>query len=162
MDLKSAMAEAFVQYVLPPLAVAVGGLLVAALGALTVYLREKGKTSKAAWVGATFAELAHAVAAHLEVEMRPRVAKALEDGRLTPEEGALLKAEAMRLLREKAPPELLAAAKELFGPLLETWLSGLLERANATLPPMGAAPATLRPALPTPPARPSALAPSPS
>lgn len=162
MDMKSALLDAFVQYVLPPLAVAVGGLLVAALGALTVYLREKGKTSKAAWVGATFAELAHAVAAHLEVEMRPKVAKALEDGRLSPEEGAVLKSEAMRLLREKAPPELLSAAKQLFGPLLETWLSGLLERANAALPPLGASPAAPSSALPTPPARPSALAPSPS
>jgi hypothetical protein len=122
------------QYLLPPIMAALGSLLVAALAFAVQWLKQKAQDSKAARVGLVFGELAHSIVAHLDVEMKPKVAKAWEDGTLTPEEGALLKAEAMRILKEKAPAELLKAAKDLFGAATDGWLSGLIERAVSSKP----------------------------
>lgn len=155
MDTQGMLLEAFLKYVLPPLATAVGALLVKSLFELSAWLKSKKDGSKAALVGATLSEMASSVVAHVDVEMRPKVAKAFEDGRLTAEEGAELKREAMRLLMERVPDALRKGAEELFGPLLQTYLSGLVERAHAALPDMGPGPSNS--AMPTPPERPSML-----
>lgn len=122
--------ELVLKYVVTPaIPLLIAGVL-AALGKLTQKLHAEGKASKAALVGATFAELASSAVAHLDAEMRPRLQAALADGKITAEEGAELKAEAMRILKEHAPADLKKAAEGMFGAAgLDIWLSGLVERA---------------------------------
>jgi hypothetical protein len=79
--------------------------------------------------------LVQAAVAHAEAELRPQFAKALEDGELTAEEGAALKAEVMRVLRETCAEQLAALVKSFQLPdsAVTTLLSGLVERAVALL-----------------------------
>lgn len=123
--------EMVLQYVVAPGLAIVGPLLIAALAKLVSYLGAKATESKTANVAFVFAELANSVVVDLEKNVRPQLQRALADGRLSPEEGAELKAAAMKTLKEKAPSGLLMAAQKAFGPIFETWLGGLVERANA-------------------------------
>lgn len=123
--------ELLLKYIVVPGLAILGPLMIAGLAKLVQYLNEKGKESKAARVAGIFTELARSVVAELEVTLRPQLQKALADGRLSPEEGAALKKAALDLLKTKAPASLLEAAKGIFGPILDTWLGGLVERANA-------------------------------
>lgn len=122
--------EPLVKYIIAPGLAIIGPLLVAGLAKLVQYLDAKAKESKAARVAGVFVELARSVVAEVEVTLRPEIQKALSDGKLTKEEGALLKAKALEILKTKAPSGLLQAAQSIFGPILDTWLGGLVERAN--------------------------------
>lgn len=123
--------ELILKYIVAPGLAILGPLLVAGLARLVQYLGEKSKESKAARVAGVFAELARSVVAEIEVTLRPEIQKALADGTLSKEEGAILKAKALELLKTKAPASLLSSAQSVFGPILDTWLGGLIERANS-------------------------------
>lgn len=133
------------KYVVTPAIPVVLGLVSWALKALATFLKTKSETNKAAHVALVFGEMAQSIVADLEVTLRPQLQKALADGKLSPEEGAKLKAEALRVLKEKAPPQLLAAAGGIFGPMVDTWLSGLVERANTNVNPAPGAEAPKNP-----------------
>lgn len=130
----SPFVEALLKYVIAPSLAVIGPLLVAGLAKLIQYLHLKAKESKAAYVASVFAELAQSVVAEIEITLRPQIQLAMSDGTLTKEEGEKLKAEALRILKEKAPSGLLSAASSIIGPLLDTWLGGLIERANTAMP----------------------------
>jgi len=133
------MLELVLKYVVAPAITILAPLLGAALLKLIAYLHSKEKESKAALVGAMLAETAKVVIDEAVRELEPLVRKDLEDGKLTHEELAELKAKALEILKAKAPPALLAGAKNLFGPLVDSWLEGLVARASASaLPPQKA------------------------
>lgn len=123
--------ELVLKYLVAPGLAVLGPLLVAGLAKLVQYLDAKAKESKAARVAGVFAELARSVVAEVEVTLRPEIQKDLADGSLTKEEGAALKAKAIEILKSKAPADLVKAAEGLFGSIADTWLGGLIERANA-------------------------------
>lgn len=129
----SSTLEAILKYLVAPLIPLVGGALVWALKALVSFLNTRKDESKVAGVSLAFAELAQSVVIELETTMRPQLQKALADGKLSPEEGAALKTEALRILKEKAPAGLMSAASAVFGGALDTWLGGLVERANVKM-----------------------------
>jgi hypothetical protein len=127
----------------------VGLGVLAAMALLAKWLGEKAKDSKAARVALNVWELAQAVVAHVEVHIRPTIREVLADGKLTADEGKRVKAEALKLLREALGEhglKELKGALGLFGPQVEVYLSGVIERALGiqravgTLPPP--APAT--------------------
>lgn len=126
---------------------AVGSAIVALSIALGVFLRARGKDS-AAWslVNRLWVIMQSAVA-HAEAELRPLFAKALEDGKLTPDEGAQLKKRTLEIFKSEAAelvrqiPAVLGLSADGVG----TFLSGLLERAVSGLKPSPASapPATI-------------------
>ena len=118
----------FVQYLLPVIATGLSALLGWGMKLGLDWLKAKGETSKAAHVGAVFAEGAASVVVHLEATMKAELLEASKDGVISPEEGARLKSVALAELK-KLPAPMLAAAASLFGGGLDTWLSGLVERA---------------------------------
>lgn len=151
-----------------------GWVAVAALSVVTLLMglagaamARRAKDSKIWGTVNSLWVLAQTVVAHVEKEIRPKVQKALEDGKLTPEEGVHLKAEALRLFRE-AGGKSLADLQALLGlneGAVGTFVSGLLERALAASKPAPQggvavpAPAMLRSstvmdAAPTPPMNP--------
>lgn len=123
--------QSILAYVVAPLLPLLVGGLLGLIGKLLIYLHAKEQESKTAKVFATITEAAKSVVAELEVEVRPELQKALADGRLSPEEGEQLKKMALERLKGSLPPMLLRSASELFGGLLDAWLGGLVERANA-------------------------------
>lgn len=113
-------------------------LAVIALGAITmlmslvgVLLSKKAKDSRIFGAINSLWVLAQTLVAHVERELRPKVAKALEDGKLTPEEADELKKQAIALFKEQAGSQL-GELQKLLG-LSEsgigTFISGLLEKA---------------------------------
>ena len=127
----SPVLELVLKYIAPPLLTAIGALLAWLLGLAVSFLKTKTESSKLAYVGLFLTEAARSVVAEVEATLVPMAKEALEDGKLTPEEGARIKAAALEMLKTKLPPALLLQAKGSFGPLLDTILGGLLERANA-------------------------------
>lgn len=73
-------------------------------------------------------EMAASVVALIEVDFKPKLKAALADGKLTDAEKAELRTEALRLLKEKAPAEVLKQAEGHFGPFVDMLLKGLIER----------------------------------
>lgn len=131
-------------------AFAVLGLVVAGVGAVGLYLRGRSKESKAWAIVNSLWVLMQTAVAHAEKELRPEIAKALADGKLTPEEARTLKAKVLEVFKGMAAGRIDELAKLL--KLGETgvgvFLSGLLERAVATMK-IGApasAPAPVKPA----------------
>lgn len=120
--------ELVLQYVVAPLLALVGPLVVAGLAKLVTYLHAKEKESLGMRVGATIADATYSVVAELDVTMRPKLEAALADGVLTDVEKAQLKQAALEAVKTKLPAAVLADARTAFGPLFETWLSGLVER----------------------------------
>jgi hypothetical protein len=113
-----------------------GGLaLTAALGAVGLYFSKRAKDG-AAWSLANrlWVAMQHAVT-HAEAEIRPELQKALADGKLTPEEAALLKSRALAVFKGIAGDLLAEAPKVLgFNPAgMPAFLSGMLERAVAVM-----------------------------
>jgi len=133
---QSPILTAVLQYVVAPLIGVIAPLIVVALGQLVAFLRSKSKESKVASITAVFAESAHSIVAELEVTLVPQAKAALADGVLTPEEGAKIKQQALDTLKTKLPPSLLASASGLFGPFLDTWLKGLIERSVSAQKPV--------------------------
>lgn len=132
----SPVLTAFMQYVVPALVTVLGPLLVLALGQLAAFLRAKAGESKAAGVALVFTEAAHSVVAELEVTLKPKLQAALADGVLTQAEQGELKKAALDALKTRLPATALQSASAVFGPMLDTWLGGLIERAvSAQKPP---------------------------
>lgn len=89
-------------------------------------------------------ELAQSVVAHVEVHLRPTLQGAMKDGKLSAAEKIAIKTEALKLLKDALGKEGLAAITKAlgsWGPGVEVYLSGLIERAlggqrkAGTLPP---------------------------
>lgn len=132
---QSPILTAVLQYVVPALVTVLGPLLVLALGQLAAYLRAKAGESKAAGVALVFTEAAHSVVAELEVTLKPKLQAALADGVLTQAEKDELKRAALDALKTRLPATALQSAGAIFGPMLDTWLGGLVERAVAAQKP---------------------------
>jgi hypothetical protein len=112
-----------------------GTVLTVVLAVAGSAIRAKAKDGR---FGALISQLwviVQAAVAHAEAELRPKFQKALEDGVLTPEEGAALKAEVMKVLRDTAASQLQALVKSFGLPegAISTLLSGLVERAVSLL-----------------------------
>lgn len=142
--------ELVLQYVVAPLLPVIGGLLVFALKKLTEYLTAKSAESKGALVGAKLTGAAASAVAEINATLRPQLEAALADGKLTDTEKAALKAEALKLLKEKLPAELLGAASGIFGGFLDTYLGGLIEREVLAQKATAAIAAQAAPVPPTP------------
>ena len=116
--------------------VALGGtVLLAALSAVALFFARKAGDGKA-WGLANRLWLAMQNAvSHAEAELRPALQKALEDGKLTPEEAAELKTRTLAIFKTIAGDLLEQAPKVLgFDPAgMPTFLSGMLERAVSAM-----------------------------
>lgn len=111
--------------------IAIAAAVVGLAGVVGYWLSVKAKESKVwAVVNVAYVKL-QAIVAHVEVAIRPNVRKALADGRITPEEGAALKAEAIKLFRDAAGTEIEDLKKylNLGEGALAVFISGLLEKA---------------------------------
>lgn len=125
----SPVLEAVLQYVVAPLIALLAPLLVAALAKLVTYLHSKEKESKLAMIGGVVADAAQSVVAELNATLKPQLLKALEDGKLTDVEKAQLKEAALTALKTKLPAATMAGATAIFGPLVDQWMGGMVERA---------------------------------
>ena len=113
----------------PALADAVSLAVLGALGFLGAFLRAKAAESKAAAVALRITEAARATVLDLDQKLKPQLKAFLEDGKLSDDEKAQLKAAALDTLKTKLPAELLSAATGIFGGFLDTYLSGKVEEA---------------------------------
>lgn len=125
------VGEMVLAYVVAPLLALLGTALVAAVGKLTTYLHSKEKDGRAFAALAQASELVAAYVAKADVELRPEFQKALADGKLTPEEGAALKAKVLELLKRDMPASLMALLSKVLGGAVDGWLSGKVEQAVA-------------------------------
>ncbi len=121
--------ELILQWVVAPLVPILFTLAIAALTKLTTYLHAKEKESMGARVASVLVGAAHSVVAELDVTLKPQLQAALADGVLTDTEKARLKVAALEALKTQLPPALLGQASTIFGPLLDQYLGGLVERA---------------------------------
>lgn len=135
MDFKSALLSVFVEQLLPVLGTALAGVIVAAFGYLTWWLRQKSQAegasalqSKGLTIVARATELMKNVVAHSEAEIRPLIQKATADGELTTAEAAEIKAKTLEIFKREFGAEGLGALKDVLGGSLDVFLSGLLER----------------------------------
>lgn len=128
-DTAPSIGELVLKYIVAPGLAVVGPLLVAAMAKLVTYLHAKEKDSKLFGALSAATELVQTYVARAEVELRPEFAKALADGRLTPEEGKALKAKVLEILKRDMPAQLFATLSKALGPALEGWLSGKVEQA---------------------------------
>lgn len=96
---------------------------------LAQHLRAQASKSRWLLASAQLADVARMAVAEAEVSLRPQFARAMSDGKLSPEEAAALKAEVLRLVRERLAPETLKALEKSLGELLGWHLGGAIERA---------------------------------
>lgn len=117
-------------------------LAVIALGAVTmlmslvgVLLSKKAKDSRIFGAINSLWVLAQTVVAHVEADLRPKIAKALADGKLTPEEATELKLAAIAIFKQQAGTQLQEIQKllGLNDSAIGTFISGLIERAVASI-----------------------------
>lgn len=126
----------FVSQVLPILAgLVLAGLLVA-LGFASKYLAERAKTSRWWLFLGKVNELVTTAVQRIEVEWKPKLASAAADGIITPEEGKLLREEAVKIVVSTGGVWLRkeAAAFGYVGQALTDWLLGKVETAVALMP----------------------------
>ena len=126
---QSPILTAVLQYVVPALITVLGPLAIYALQQLAAFLKAKGSESKVLGVLSVVTEAAHSVVAELNATLKPQLQAALADGVLTDDEKRQLKKAALDILKHKLPAATLASAQGMFGPMLDTWLGGLVERA---------------------------------
>ena len=144
-DLKTALTEGLIKYVIPVGLTALTGVLVAAFAALRTYLLSLASRHDAtanaiasAHAGAQVADTVAAIVQYVETNVRPAYARVAADGKLTPEEAEDLRAEALRLLKEALGQQGPELAEQLLGiakPMFDAWLAALLEKAASKLPP---------------------------
>lgn len=115
--------------VLPMLVTILSPLLAAGMAYLVSYLRTLSQSSKMAHVGLVFAESANSVVAELNATLKPKLLKALEDGVLTDKEKEELRNTAIESLKNRLPASLVGSAKDIFGPMFDSWVGGMVERA---------------------------------
>lgn len=144
----SPVLEAVLQYVVAPLIAIVAPILVALLAKLVQYLNSKAKESKLALVGGVVADAAHSVVAELNATLKPKLQAALADGKLTDAEKTELKEAALSALKTKLPAGILGGAQNIFGPLVDQWMGGLIERSVLAQKPPEATAAPVAPAVP--------------
>jgi len=125
----SPILTAVLQYVVPALITVLGPLVIWALSQLAAFLKAKSAESKVLGVLSVVTEAANSVVAELNATLKPQLQAALADGVLTQAEKDQLKKAALDVLKTKLPAATLASAQGLFGPMLDTWLGGLVERA---------------------------------
>jgi hypothetical protein len=137
---QSPLLGLFFEYALPPLLTGLGGLVLWLLGKLGTFLAAKtsaqvqgSRAAKGLDALSKLTAIVQHTVTEAEVSLRPLFSKSLEDGRLTPEEGAALKAAVLKQLKEQLAPELLALVKTELGDAFETVLGGLVEGAVAKL-----------------------------
>lgn len=126
---QSPILTAVLQYVVPALITVLGPLVIWALSQLAAFLKAKSAESKVLGVLSVVTEAANSVVAELNATLKPQLQAALADGVLTQAEKDQLKKAALDVLKTKLPSATLASAQGLFGPMLDTWLGGLVERA---------------------------------
>lgn len=126
---QSPILTAVLQYVVPALITVLGPLVIWALSQLAAFLKAKSAESKVLGVLSVVTEAANSVVAELNATLKPQLQAALADGVLTQAEKDRLKTAALDVLKTKLPAATLASAQGLFGPMLDTWLAGLVERA---------------------------------
>jgi len=126
---QSPILTAVLQYVVPALITVLGPLVIWALSQLAAFLKAKSAESKVLGVLSVVTEAANSVVAELNATLKPQLQAALADGVLTQAEKDQLKKAALDVLKTKLPAATLASAQGLFGPMLDTWLGGLVERA---------------------------------
>ena len=126
---QSPVLTAVLQYVVPALITVLGPLAIWALGQLAVFLKAKSSESKVFSVLSVVTDAAASVVAELNVTLKIQLQAALADGVLTDAEKKQLKDAALLVLKTKLPAATLASAQGMFGPMLDTWLGGLVERA---------------------------------
>jgi hypothetical protein len=119
----------FWEAVLPALLAIVGAGASWALARLAQHLQAQAAKSRWALASAQLAEIARMAVAEAEVTLRPQFARAMSDGKLSAEEGAALKGEVARIVKEKLAPETLRALEKGLGDLLGWHLGGAIERA---------------------------------
>lgn len=112
-----------------------GTVLTVVLGIIGAAIRAKAKDGRFGALVSQLWVIVQAAVAHADAELRPKFQKALEDGTLTAEEGAALKAEVLKVLRETAAGQLQALVKSFGLPegAISVLLSGLVERAVSLL-----------------------------
>lgn len=105
------------------------------LSVISLAVRSRAKSGRYWTLVNQLWTMVQSIVAHAEVELRPQFAKAMADGKLTPEEGSQLKLEVVRLVKDGAKPALEQLAKDfaMDGGALELLLSGLIERAVSLL-----------------------------
>lgn len=131
------MKELFMQYLLPPILTALGVGAAWVLTQLGLWISAKWGESKLAQATMRVTHFASVIVADIEATVRPEIQKALADGELSAEEGKRLKETAMARLKEMLAKEGLAELKGVvgvFAPTLESYLSGVIERAVSALP----------------------------
>lgn len=129
METKSALLQTFWQVVFPLLLSVASSAAAWALAKLAAYLGASAKASKWALATSQLLGIVEHVVADAEVTLRPQFALAMQDGTLTAEEGKALKAEVMRIIRERVAPETLAFLRAQLGAAFESVLGGAVERA---------------------------------
>jgi hypothetical protein len=129
MDSKTVAMQAFWSMVFPLVLSVASSVAAWALAKWALYLGAKAKESKWALATAQLLGIVQHVVAEAEVTLRPQFARAMADGTLTADEGKALKAEVMRIVRERVAPETLAFIRGQLGAAFETVLGGAVERA---------------------------------
>lgn len=122
------------QYVYPALLTLLGTALTALVGFAASWMRAHAKGTAFEGVVTQATEVARSAVAHVDATLRPKLLAAMapdSDGgvAITDKEKAELKAEATRLFYTQLAPDVLARLRSFFGAGLDTFVSGLLERA---------------------------------
>lgn len=145
MDSKTAALQAFWSMVFPLVLSVASSVAAWALAKWALYLGAKAKESRWALATSQLLGIVQHVVADAEVTLRPQFAQAMADGSLSAEEGAALKAEVMRIVRERVAPETMAFIRAQLGTAFDVILGGAVERAVAT----GRAEVAAGPSVPT-------------
>lgn len=106
MEVKSALTEAFVKYILPVLATAIAALITALLGMLTMKLKGDAMKAKAEGKNTVWLDLAsrashltQLVVTDIQNTLRPMLLTAGKDGKISKEEGEEMRAEAIKRVK---------------------------------------------------------------
>lgn len=110
-----------------------------AMGFLVSFLKSKSKESKLTLILSHISEVAKAAVLRVEMTLKPKLVAALQDGVLTDKEKAELKSEAMKLVWESLPSDVLSLARAFFGQSLESVVSTKVEGALALMKQSGVA-----------------------
>jgi hypothetical protein len=143
--LGEALSRAFTQYLLPPLAIGLSGLIGAALLSLRRWLEADRKTQLVTRAVLKVDDVMATVVADIATHERAALEEAAKDGVVTADEFARLKSVAIErtkaVLGERGVAEL-QGAMGLGGPALEQYLSGKVETAVAAAPDSARPPST--------------------
>jgi hypothetical protein len=132
---KSELLKMFVSTILPVVATAISGLVVALLGILTMKIKNAAAADQQSALAKTgldvlarATEMMKSVVAHVENGIKAELIEASKDGEITAEEAAKIKALALDTFKNAMGTEGMAALKSVLGGGVDTWVSGLLER----------------------------------